>query len=49
MAPAFQQVEPGNRKFIEAIVATYIEKDEYQVGSFKKDYKIDQDNSINRF
>ena len=36
MAPAFKQVEPGNRKFIEAIVATYIEKDEYQVGELKK-------------
>ena len=43
MAPAFQQVEPGNRKFIEAIVATYIEKDEYQVGSCIK-IKIKKNN-----
>ena len=31
MAPAFRQIEPANLKFIEAIVATYIEKDEKQV------------------
>ena len=30
-APAFRQIEQANRKFIEAIVATYIEKDEKQV------------------
>ena len=28
MAPAFRQIEQANRKFIEAIVATYVEKDE---------------------
>ena len=31
MAPAFRQIEPANLKFIEAIVATYIEKEEKQV------------------
>ena len=31
MAPAFRQMDSANLKFIEAIVATYIEKDEYQV------------------
>lgn len=31
MAPAFRQIEKANRKFIEAIVATYIEKEEKQV------------------
>jgi len=31
MAPAFRQIEQANRKFIEAIVATYIEKEEKQV------------------
>jgi len=31
MAPAFRQMDAANLKFIEAIVATYIEKDEYQV------------------
>ena len=31
MAPAFRQIEPANMKFIEAIVATYMEKEEKQV------------------
>ena len=31
MAPAFRQMEQANLKFIEAIVATYIEKEEKQV------------------
>lgn len=31
MAPSFRKIEPANLKFIEAIVATYIEKDEKQV------------------
>jgi len=31
MAPAFRQLEQQHSKFIEAIVATYIEKEEYQV------------------
>ena len=31
MAPAFRQIEPENMKFIEAIVATYIEREEHQV------------------
>merc|ERR1719483_652930 len=31
MAPAFRQIEKANRKVIEAIVATYIEKEEKQV------------------
>ena len=31
MAPAFRKIEPANLKFIEAIVATYMEKEEKQV------------------
>ena len=36
MAPAFRQIDSSNLKFIEAIVATYIDKNEYQVSGRKK-------------
>ena len=36
MAPAFRQIDASNLKFIEAIVATYIDKNEYQVSGRKK-------------
>ena len=52
MAPAFRQIEPQNQKFIEAIVATYIEKEEYQVRLVAVQYAgevFGQDNVATRY